>query len=274
MKRAAVFSGIVAFLVIFLSGCMGNRPVKRPALEDEARTYARRYDEDFYLGRYHQAIRDAVRSLAVYRALDLDRQTAISLNNLGAVQDRLGKVDKAIGSYREAIALSRDLNDVSTLTAALNNLAGTIAATNPVQAAALANEARDIASDRGQTIVEARALSVLASIAFASDDLGGAATLCRQALELSAGAGGEGVRAACLARLGRLLARTGNPEAGLESVKSGLAIDRKRGDPFSIARDYQAMAEVLDALHDLEGAEKSLEKAEDILRFLGIDQVK
>ncbi len=270
MKRAATISGAVAFLVIFLSGCLGNRPVKRPTLEDEARTYARRYDEDLSLGRYHQAIRDAMHSLAIYRALDMGRETGISLNKLGAVRDRLGMVDKALASYREAIALSREINDDGTLAAALNNLAGTLATTNPAQAATLANEAGDIASARGLTIVKARTLSVLATISFASGDLKKAGTLCRQALKLSAGGGGESVRAACMATLGRLLARSGDPDAGLESVKSGLAIDRERGDPFSIARDYQAMAEVQDAMHDMEGAEKSLEKAEHILRFLGL----
>ena len=272
MRRTAFSCGVVVLLAVFLSGCMGNQPVKSPTLEDEARTYSRRYSENFYMGRYRQAISDAARSLEIYRALDMERETAISLNNLGAVQDRLGMLDQAIVSYREAIALSRENDDPLTLAPALNNLAVTLAPTDQATAAALAGEARALASARGLNLAEARSLRTLATISLASGDFNGAEEFCRQALALSGGPGGESIRAACFATLGRLLARSGDHEAGLESVRSGLAIDRKRGDPFSIARDYQAMAEVQDAMHDMDGAEKSLEKAESILMFLGINR--
>jgi tetratricopeptide (TPR) repeat protein len=266
-----VYLIITAILLVSLAGCGGNKQVRQPTLEDEALRYSTRFQRDFSLGRYGLALNDAHQALEIYRSLDRDRDTAVSLNNLGVVQERLGMRDEAEAAYREALSLARSADDMRTVSSALNNLAGMLADRGTAEAVDLAEEARTIARDQGWTEAEGRAVHTLAVVSLEAGDVKRAEELGRQALKLTASSGGGGSEAACLVTLARISALSDDLDAALEQINQALAIDRDRGDPYAIAMDYRAKAFVQDLARDMEGAEESLEKSEKIMEFLGIE---
>ncbi len=263
---------ITALLLVSMAGCGGNRQVRQPTLEDEALRYSTRFQKDFSLGRYGLALNDAQQAVEIYRSLDRDRETAISLNNLGVVQERLGMKDEAEAAYREALSLARFADDLRTVSSALNNLAGMFADSGAAEAVDLAKEAIGIARDKGWTEVEGRAVHTLAVVSLEAGDMRRAEELGRQALKLTAGKGGGGSEAACLATLARISALSDDFNAAMEQINQAIAIDRDRGDPYAIAMNYRTKAFIQDLTRDMEGAEESLEKAEGIMMFLGLEQ--
>ncbi|TNF50562.1 tetratricopeptide repeat protein [bacterium] len=270
MKRALHLT-ITAVILIAVSGCGSNKQVRQSTLEDEALRYSTRFQKDFSLGRYGLALNDAQQAVQIYRSLDRDRDTAISLNNLGVIQERLGRKEEAEAAYREALSLARSADDARTVVSALNNLAGMLADGGTAEAVDLANEAMTIARDKGWTEAEGRAVHTLAMISLGAGDMKRAEELGRQALKLTAGTGGGGSEAACLATLARISALSDDFDTAMEQINGAIAIDRDRGDPYAIAMDYRTKAFVQDLTRDMEGAEESLEKAEGIMEFLGLE---
>jgi tetratricopeptide (TPR) repeat protein len=253
-------------------GCGGNKQVRQPTLEDEALRYSTRFQNDFSLGRYGLALDDAQQAIDIYRSLDRDRDTAVSLNNLGVIQERLGMRDEAEAAYREALSLARSADDMRTVSSVLNNLAGMLADSGTVEVVDLAKEAMTIAQDNGWTEAEGRAVHTLAVVSLGAGDMKRAEELGRQALMLTASAGGGGSEAACLATLARISALSDDFNTAMEQINQAIAIDRDRGDPYAIAMDYRTRAFIQDLTRDMEGAEESLEKAETIMTFLGLEQ--
>jgi tetratricopeptide (TPR) repeat protein len=222
------------------------------------------------LGRYTLALSDAEKALAVNRMLDRNDQVAISLNNLGTVQERLGDLKEAEASYEEAVALSRKTGEERVLAIALNNLAGMIIASDAAKAETLAGEAGRIGKKGSWPGIRARAAHNRARAALKRGAVDESRALCDEALALAANANERGTRAACLVTLGRIEASSGDNAAAVRLVEEALAIDRDLEDPYAIALDYTRLAEIQRMSGDEAGAEASLEKAGEIFKILGI----
>ena len=265
--RATIPVGLI--IMALIGGCAVSRPLGEPTLMDEANRYAAAFKRDMKLGRYSQALSDARRALEVNRILDREVQIAVSLNNLGTVQERL-RLSEAAASYREAVELSRKAGDVRVLAVSLNNFSGMVVEFDPEEAEIQALEAFEIGRTRSWTDVKARALHTRARAALTRGDVKEGRALCTEALAHASTLNGKGIRAACLVTLGRVEALAGNTTAAVNLVEKALVIDRDLADPYPIAMDYIRLAEIQDMAGDTESAGISRGKAEGILRILGI----
>jgi len=258
------------FLVYLSGGCGGNQPVKAPTLQDEAARYMTAFSRDMKLGRYTLALSDAEKALAVSRILDRNEQVAVSLNNLGTVQERLGVFEKAEASYKESVTLSRKTGEKRILGVALNNLAGMIVEFDAAKAESLAREAERIGTEGSWIGIRARAVHNRARAALERGAADESRALCEETLALAANSDERGIRAACLVTLGRLEAGRGNKTAAVKYVEEALAIDRDLEDPYAIALDYTRLAQIQKMSGDETGAAASNKKAREILDILGI----
>lgn len=265
--RSAIPVGLI--LTILSGGCSANRPLKETTLVDKAVRYTAAFKRDMRLGRYQLALSDARRALEIYRILDRDDRIALSLNNLGTVQERLGMVGKAADSYNEAIEISRKSGTARTLAASLNNMAGMIAETDPENARLLAGEAHEIGLRRSWEDVMARALHTRARAALGSGSLDEGRDWCDKALNLASKADQKSTVAASLVTMGMIESLAGNTTAAVKSVEKALVIDRQLSDPYAIAMDYTRLAEIQNRAGDLKGAATSKKKADRILHLLG-----
>jgi len=266
--RSNLRAGLI--LAILAAGCGTNKPLPEPSLLEEAASYTAAFERDMKLGRYQLALTDARKALDISRILDRDDQVALSLNNLGTVQERLGITVAAEDAYREAMEISRRADAVRTLAVSINNLAGMIVETDPEQARVLALEVFEMGRSRSWEDIMARALNTRARAALERGTAGEARTLCDRALELALKAHENGIRAACLVTRGRIEALAGDVKSAVSSVEEALAIDRELADPYAIAMDYRRLAEIHDGAGEGKAAGISLEKADRIFRILGI----
>lgn len=265
--RSAIPVGLI--LAILSGGCSANRPLKETTLVDKGVSYTAAFKRDMRLGRYQLALSDARKALEIYRILDRDDQIALSANNLGTVQERLGMLGKAADSYKEAIEISRKADTARTLAVSLNNMAGMIAETDPENARLLAGEAHEIGLRRSWEDVMARALHTRARAALGSGSLEEGRVWCDKALDLASKANQKRTVAASLVTKGRIESLTGNTAAAVKSVEKALAMDRQSADPYAIAMDYARLAEIQNRAGDVKAAGISRGKADRILRLLG-----
>ena len=257
-------------IIVISGGCGGNRPLKEPTLIDEATRYAGSFEKNMRLGRYQLALSDARRALLVNRILDRDDPVAVSLNNLGAVQERLQMTGEATASYNEAIEVSRKIGAGRTLAVSLNNMAGMLVEADPVKAEFLAHEAFEIGRDNAWKGIMARAVHVRARVALEKGDVVECAAYCEEALAYASDARDMGIRAACLITLSRAKALEGDQDAALRLAREALAIDRDQADPYAIAMDYSRLAEIQEMSGDINAAQLSRDKALEILDILGV----
>jgi len=271
MRKLRVNLLVVAVLGAFASGCAANKPLPEPSLAQEAIGHTVSFERNMKLGRYLLALSDARKALDVSRILDRDDLVALSLNNLGAAQERVGSAPAAALSYREGIRISEGTGAQRTLAVSLNNLAGLIVETDPEKARDLASEALEIGRSRSWEDVMARALNTQARAALNKGDAGEALALCDAALEMAAKANGNRIRAAGLITRARIEAMTGDFKAAVGSAEEGLALDRALADPYAIALDHVRLAEIYSGAGDEGAAAVSREKAARIFRILGVE---
>lgn len=269
LLRSIIPIGLI--LTILSGGCGANRPLKKATLVDVGVRYTAAFERDMRLGRYQLALSDARKALETYRILDRDKRVALSVNNLGTVQERLGMVGEAAASYNEAIEISRKTDTARTLAISLNNLAGMIADDDPENARLLAGEAHEIGLKRSWEDVMARALHTRARAALGNGSLDEGRVWCDKALDLASKANQKSTVAASLVTMGRIESLTGNTAAAVKSVEKALAIDRQLADPYAIAMDYTRLAEIQNRAGDVKAAGISRGKADRILRLLGTE---
>jgi len=274
MKRTMCLAA-AAVLLIYAVGCTGSRQVQKiqsATLEDEALRYSSRFQRNFSLARYSLALDDILQAEAIFDALDMDRERAVSLNNAGVVLERLEKNSEAEAAYGKSLSLGRSAGDTRTVVAALNNLAGIMVGEDPEKAMEFAREAEKISLKNGWSAAQAKAVHTMAILAMNSRDSGKAEELANQALDLAVKGGSKGTESASLVTLSRITAGSGEFESAMELIQKAISIDRDREDPFSIARDYEAMSYVQEKRGDMDGARESREKAERIMEFLGLEE--
>lgn len=270
MRRIIKTTLLLLFLVNFSGGCGGNQPVKPPTLQGEAARHTAAFARNMKLGRYTLALSDAEMALAINRMLDRGDRVAVSLNNLGTVQERLGFLKKAEASYEESVGLSRKSGEEMILGVALNNLAGMIVESDAAEAESLAREAERLGAEGSWPGIRARAVHNRARAALERGAIDESRALCDQALALAVSVNEMGTRAACLVTLGRIEASRGDNAAAIRFVEEALAIDRDLEDPYAIALDYTRLAEIQEVSGDEAGAAASRKKAGEIFFILGI----
>lgn len=259
------------FLLTFVSGsCGSNRPVKVPSLRDEADRYTAAFSREMKMGRYAAALADAERALAVNTILDRDDRMAVSHNNLGAIQERMGMFREAEASFMKAVYLAKKSGNAPMLGVALNNLAGTTLHTDVSAAQDLASQARRLGDEGQWSGIQARAVHVLARAALKQGATDRSRKLCEKGLSLVGESGDRGARAAILITRGRAEAASGNYVKAIKFAAEGLAIDRVLEDPYAIAQDHARLAEIYQMSGDTTMAADSREKAEKILEILGL----
>ncbi|MGD8352946.1 MAG: tetratricopeptide repeat protein [Pseudomonadota bacterium] len=267
LRQMVLFS---LFLMLATAGCGANRPVKETTLTDKMISSLAAFERDMALGRYQLALADARKAVDISRVLDRDEETALTLNNLGTVQQRIGMVEAAAGSYGESVALSKKTGSDRILAASLNNLAGIVVVDDPDKARVLALEAYELGRSRSWQRVMARALHTRARADLQEGALDDGREWCGRALDLANRANEKSTVAAVKVTLARIESIAGNDAVAIRLVQEALAIDRELADPYAIAMDYMRLAEIQTRAGDETGAETSREKARRILDILGI----
>ena len=265
---------VFLLLLAFVSGsCASNRPVKAPSLQDEVDRHKAAFYKEMKMGRYSVALSEAQRALAVNTILDRDDRLAVSHNNLGAVQERMGMRQEAEASFIKAAYFAKQTGNDSMLGVALNNLAGLTLHSDVSAAEDLANQAR-LAGDAGPWPgIQARAVHTLARAALEQGEIDRSRVLCEEALSILGEPGDRGARAAILVTMGRAQAAAGNYVEAINSAEEALAIDRALEDPYAIALDHARLAEIYEMSGDTTRAAASRERAGEIFKILGVGEV-
>jgi tetratricopeptide (TPR) repeat protein len=267
-------TAFLLFLLAFVSGsCGSNRPLKAPSLRDEADRYTAAFSSEMKMGRYKAALSDAERALAVNTILDRDDPLAVSHNNLGTVQERMGMPEEAEASYAKAVTLAKKTGNGSVLGVALNNLAGLTLHTDVSLAEDRASQARRLGEEGPWPGIQARAVHILARAALEKGAIEQSRQFCEEGLLILGKSGDRGARAAILVTLGRVEAAAGNYVAAIKFAEEALAIDRVLEDPYAIAQDHARLAEIYKMSGDTKRAAASRERAGEILKILGVGEV-
>ena len=261
------------FLLAFVSGsCGSNRPLKAPSLRDEADRYTAAFSSEMKMGRYKAALDDAERALAVNTILDRDDGLAVSYNNLGAIQERMGMLEEAEASYMKAVSLAKKSGNGPLLGVALNNLAGLTLHTDVSLAKDRASQARRLGEEGPWPGIQARAVHVLARVALEKGAIERSRVLCEEGLSLLGESDDRSARAAILITRGRAEAASGNYAEAIQFAEEALAIDRILEDPYAIAQDHARLAEIYQMSGHTTKEAESREKAQEIMEILGIGE--
>jgi len=262
------------FLLAFLSGsCGSSRPVKAPSLREEADRYTAAFSREMKMGRYAAALADAERALAVNTILDRDDRMAVSHNNLGAIQERMGMFQEAEASFMKAVSLAKKSGNGPILGVAVNNLAASKLHTDVSAAQDLASQARRLGDEGSWPGIQARAVHVLARAALKQGAIDQSRDLCEEGLSLLGESGDRSARAAILITRGRAEAASGDYVKAIKFAAKALAIDRDLEDPYAIAQDHARLAEIYQMSGNTAKAADSREKAGKIFKILGVGEV-
>lgn len=237
----------------------------REALEEQRRAGQRREVANLLLnigGVHHQlgdagpALENERRSLEIFRQLGDHHGEMDALNNLAGLYRRMGEPEAALSLYGEVLELASGLGDRAAEARALNNRGFTYRGLGEVERAsgdlerslALRREAGD---RRGELVC----LTNLGDVEFDRGDLGTARRYLEAALELARERQDRN-EIGLLGRLGRLLARSGDPAArALFEEARGLL--EGRVSPVDEAELLYRESDALLHLGDAEGARRA-----------------
>ena len=137
-------------------------------------------------GDFTRALQFYQASLADYRAMGLQRDVCIALNNCGMVFTDTERWDEAADAYREALELGRDLGDVSLrVQIEVNVVEMWVARGDLSTARAAADAAMALASELGDAQVPGDAYRLMGVIARESGDLTRAEVMLDRAAEVA-----------------------------------------------------------------------------------------
>ena len=208
-----------------------------------------------------------------------------SLNAIGNVLKRLGRLDEAIAAYTEAAALATERGNLTTLGRALGNLADTLRFRGDHDAAApLFERALAVAVDAGDEVNQTIVVANTSISASDRRDLDEALRLARLSLELAARAGYEAGLPRYLSHLALVLQHRGETaEAGVVRAEAALAatasgqrdvlaeLALQRGVALSGSDDVGAAAAFEEAIEISREVANPVHECEALIRLADLD---
>jgi DNA-binding CsgD family transcriptional regulator len=217
-------------------------------------------DESRALHAYRDAARAGRQALDLWPEGEDEQQRVAALESYASSAELSGQLAEAMRAYREICAIRAD--DEEALAAVQRRLAAVHDLTGDRQAALAARRAAaDAFTAAGNTPDAAVERLAIANYLRASADYSEAIELARAAAEGADQAGRIDLRARALGLEGVATAKRGDFEAGLETVRAGLALALEH-DLTPVAADlYQRLSMVLYDAADYRRAQETLDSA-------------
>ncbi|MBI5304298.1 MAG: hypothetical protein HY868_19350 [Chloroflexi bacterium] len=237
MARATVHSAPTQGQDLALAQELSNRALSLARELDDAKAESKilwtMMLADYFRSDYPRAVRHGEESLALARRLNLNEQTAFTLNDLSRNYYAVGRIEEGRAVIAQARELWRELDNLPMLADNLATSAeGYFYSGDYDTADRLAREAFTISQSIGNLWNQSYSQWAIGYLAFERGMVADAIHALRQATELGQQAGF--VIGAALARgmLGWVYGLMGNPEAGIELVQASLVQAKDLNVPF------------------------------------------
>jgi tetratricopeptide (TPR) repeat protein len=209
-------------------------------------------------------------ALALGVATDVPAELAEALDGAGVLAETQGDYARAEGFHRQALALSRNRDDVQGIARSLNNLGILAYDTGDFdQAIALLRESLNLARSISDSMLIGTALNDLGRIAYAQEDLALAESLYRESLTLRRQRGDTTAIARSLNNLGFVARDHANLAGAREFFRESLDLYRGSNDSWGSAAPMLGLALALDHATDREQAQTLLSESLKIYEETG-----
>lgn len=175
-----------------------------------------------------------------------DRATAMYLNSLGGVLQRLGRFDEAIDVFRKSAALEEDMENLPGIAQVLNSLGGALQRKGGFgEAAEMFRRSAAIDRKLGNRRGEAMTLNSLGGALQREGDFDGALMVLERSNQLSTELGDQRGRAMILTSLAAVLQRKGNLARAAEALEESATIEGRLGNARGQAMVLNSLGGVL-----------------------------
>ncbi|MBC3840393.1 tetratricopeptide repeat protein [Streptacidiphilus sp. 4-A2] len=227
-----------------------------------------------YLGLTHLQNADFTAALAVLREsltvlqkTDQQRLLPSTLNNLGAVYGRLGRLEQSADHFEQALRVAREQDDIPNETRAINNLGLARRRQGRLdEALLLHHDSLDLARRHGDALLQSIALDNLGVLHRLLGRLDEALSRHREALVLDREANDHAGEAVTIDNLGLVHLRMGDHAAALEHFQQALALGRQLDSASTQAIALGNIGSVLRAQGDLDAALRHHRQALELFR--------
>jgi predicted ATPase/class 3 adenylate cyclase len=209
-------------------------------------------------------------ALALGVTTNIAAELAEALDGAGILAETQGDYSRAEGFHRQALALSRNLEDLPGITRSLNNLGVLAFDTGDYdQATALLQESLKLARTTQDTALIATALNDLGRIAYAQEDLALAESLYRESLDLRRQRGDTKELGQSLNNLGFIARDQADHASARQYFTESLDLYRDANDSWGSAAPMLGLALSLDRVADREKAQALLSESLKIYQETG-----
>jgi tetratricopeptide (TPR) repeat protein len=226
-----------------------------------------------------EALHHAREAFDIARDRSLYRPSVQALMVLGSLHGRMGEHELAHNLMMQALSRARESNDEVLIRSALNNLVLTMTSAEEQRRRTEGTPMPE--GSRSMLMVHARRLQMSAAEEpgayrreamlctagaglLAADRFDDARALFERCLALAAGEGLPGSELKTWGTMGQYHVRTGDLAAARKAFESGLALAAKVDVPVSVAGLHQELADVCEALGDVEAAQRHAAAAEQL----------
>jgi len=140
---------------------------------------------------------------------------------------------------------------------------------DPQKARPLCEEARKLNADAGDQLGAARAINVVANVAYQEGDLTEAKNLYLQALSISEMIGDKRDESGALNNLANILDDQGDREGAIRTYRKSIEVAQERSDKAGLALSEQNLGAVLYASGNARGGSEMMQRAIQISREVG-----
>jgi serine/threonine protein kinase/tetratricopeptide (TPR) repeat protein len=242
-----------------------NDPVRADVLHAIGIAYKRS-------NRPEDALKNYTESFEIRKSLGLKRDMARSLNEIAQVLTALGKPKEGEASFRQAMALQKEINDKTALSTTLVNLASLLNDNlgRPDDALPLLREALQIRRDAKNSAGEASVLNAIGVVYLAKGSFDDAQTNFEQALQIREKKPAPNEMADTLHNLGETHSKMGRYAESLKSYERALQFRRDGADKRGAAIESVSMGTIFDYMGRYGAAVKAKEDALQTFRDLKI----
>lgn len=203
------------------------------------------------------------RNLAAGLDAQLDLARSEAQESLGNYHEQLAAASAA---SRKAESLQSNLllarTRIQECTALLN-------LGDPQKARPLCEQARKLNADAGDQLGAARAINVVANVAYQEGDLTEAKNLYLQALSISEMIGDKRDESGALNNLANILDDQGDREGAIRTYRKSIEVAQERSDKSGLALSEQNLGAVLYASGNAKGGSEMMQRAIQISREVG-----